>query len=487
MSQNGTISALTLVTMSFSLALTGCTVDPSELADSSVGTSEGYQYGEAGKPMLSAGRWWECFGDSGLNQLMDKLAADNPTLAAALARYDRARGELGLTRADQSPKVTGDVFAKRKRDSASGIFVPPERLYSEYRSALNLTYEIDLWGRVRQSVAAAQAELAAAGADWAAARLSLQAELARTYFQLRATQAEIEVVRGSLSLREENRKLVDARVRGGETTDLDLARAETELESTRAELLQLQRESAGFQNALAALSGEVPSSFQAPPGSLRFPPSIPAGIPSELLSRRPDIYAADRRMAAATARIGVTRASYLPRINLVGAAGLSSLEFTDFFDPNSFFGEIGPEIDIPIYSGGQIGSDFDRVFAESDETVALYREVVLTAFREVEDSLSSNRYLDREIGAHAAAAAAAERAARLSRKRYDGGLVSYLEVVDAERTALSEKRSLVQARAARVLSTVQLIQALGGGWEAPSEEESAKLAEYRVIGKKARN
>lgn len=170
-------------------------------------------------------------------------------------------------------------------------------------------------------------------------------------------------------------------------------------------------------------------------------------------------------MQAAAARIGATRASYLPRVNLVGIGGLSSLELEDLFDPASLFGEIGPEIEVPIYNAGRAGLDEDRAFAESDEAVELYRETVLAAFREVEDALSGIGYLDREIAAHRAASAAATRAARLSRTRYEGGFVSFFDVVDAERTSLNETRELVQARAARLLETVQLVQALGGGWE----------------------
>ena len=462
-------------------AVTGCKVDPADLADSNVDIGKGYRYGGNSRPLLPTGRWWECFGDSGLNRLMDKLGTDNPSLAAALARYDNARAELGLAKADQSPSISGEVSSTRNRDSGSAIFVPPERLYAQHRAALNLTYEIDLWGRVRQSVNAARAQLEAAGADWVAARLSLQAELARTYFQLRTSEAEIEVVNDSLEVRRENQRLIRARVEGGETTDLDLARADTEYEATRAELLQLQRERAQYVNAVAFLVGEVPANFDLPPGSLRSPPAIPSGIPSELLSRRPDIVAADRRMDAAVAQIGAVKASYLPRVNLVGTAGLSSLEFTDFFDPMSFFGQVGPDVTVPIYNGGQINSAVGQSFAVSDEAVARYREAVLTAFREVEDALVANRYLDSEIIAHSNAAAAASRASKLSRTRYDGGLVSYLEVVDAERTALSEERELVQAKSARLLSTVQLIQALGGGWEKPSSEAIAELTEVHTF------
>ncbi|MEM6279835.1 MAG: efflux transporter outer membrane subunit, partial [Verrucomicrobiota bacterium] len=345
------------------------------------------------------------------------------------------------------------------------IFVPTDRTYNEFRAALNLEYEIDLWGRVRQSVESARAEFEAAEADWAATRLSLRAELARTYYNLRFIDAEIHVLRKSLEVRDENRRLVDARVRGGETTDLDLARAETELEATRAQLLSLERTRATYFNALAFLVGEVPASFELPKGGIVAPPVIPSGLPSELLTRRPDIAAADARMRATTAQIGVVRASYLPRINLIGVGGLTSLEIEDFLNPSSFFGEIGPSVELPIYNAGRSGLDEDRAFANSDEAIGVYRETALGAFRDVEDALSGIRFLDLEIYAHRRAAASAERAERLSQKRYDGGLVSYLEVVDAQRTSLGEERELVQAKAARLLATVQLIEALGGGWE----------------------
>ena len=442
-------------------------MDPSDLRDSDIETGASYRSGSSSSSALPAGRWWDCFGDRGLNELIRRLDEENPSLAVALARYDRARAELGLTRVDRFPRIRGDARAVRKRDSSSGVFVPPELTYNEFRTALNLEYEVDLWGRVRRAVEAAEAESEAVEADWAAARLSLRSELARNYFQLRFLDSELAVVRRNLQLREESRKLVAARVAGGEVTDLDLARAETELEATRAQKLMLERERATYFHALAALTGEVPSQFALPRGGLSSPPKIPPGVPSQLLSRRPDIVAADRRMQAAAASIGVVKASYLPRITLLGSGGLSSLDADDLFSPTSLFGEIGPNIEIPLYNAGRAGVDVDRAFADSDEAVALYRETVLNAFREVEDALSGIHFLDREIRAHQAAATSAERAARLSRKRYDGGLISFLDVIDAERTSLNEDRELVQAKSARLLQTVQLIQALGGGWEVP--------------------
>ncbi|MDF1740235.1 MAG: efflux transporter outer membrane subunit [Verrucomicrobiales bacterium] len=468
---------LLAATGGFAVAMTGCNVDPSELSSSTVNAGAKYKNGGSERPLLPAGDWWACFNDPVLTQLIRKLEADNPSLAVALARYDRARNELGLAQADRFPSVSGDVVWKRKRDSASGVFVPPEINYSEYRAALNLKYEIDLWGRVRQTVEAAQAEEKAAAADVAAARLSLQAELAKQYFQLRYADAEMEILKRGVSLREENLRLVRARVNGGEETGLGLARAQTEVDSTKAQEHELSRSRASLFNAIAALCGEVPGQLKIPAGGIKDPPRIPSGLPSQLLTRRPDIVAADRRMAATVAQIGATKASYLPRVNLAASGGLSSLDLGTFFDPSSLFGEIGPEVQVPLYQAGRSGLDIGRAYANSDEAVALYRETVLKAFREVEDALSAMRYLDKEIVSRRRASASSGEATRLSSQRYKGGLVSYLEVVDAENSSLNAKRSRIQAESARLVTSVQLIQALGGGWEVPIPEADLESQE----------
>jgi len=451
------------------LSLNGClTTDPTSLDNTEINAGESYRHGADESSIPGAGDWWKKFNDAGLDQLMERAEAGNPGLQAALARYDQARGALGLAQADRFPSITGDALWKRKRDTASGVFVPDTLTYSQYRAALNLDYEIDLWGRVRHSVAAAEADFTASTAEFAAATLSLKAELARTWFQHRASTEEISLVRETLELREKNLHLIDERVDGGEANQLDLARAQTELESTRALLLQLQRESRATEHALAFLIGTSPSEFKVPDGTspLRTA-SIPAGVPSELLARRPDIAAAHARLQAASERLGVVKASYLPRITLGGTGGLSSLDLAKLFDAKSLFGEIGPGVQIPIFQGGRSKSDRLRIEASAREALANYREVVLDAFREVETALSDASFLNREITAHQRAATAAEKAANLSRERYTGGLSSYLEVIDAERTALDERRELTRSRASRQFAAVQLIQALGGGWTKP--------------------
>lgn len=430
----------------------------------------GAVYGEGGKGSLPApGNWWKNFNDPGLEDLLEELRKDSPGLKAALARYDQSRAALGLAKSDLFPTVFGDASARRLRDTGNSRFVLPQLTYNQFRSALNLDYEVDLWGRVRASIDAARAEMEATSADLDAAQLSLEAELARNYYQWRFANEELGVLNRSLELRQENVDLVDARVQGGETNQLDLDRARAELEATRAQKLQVERARAELEHAIAVLVGDAPGTFEFPSSAKRSGSGnaavIPAGVPSELLARRPDIAAAEARLAAAAARLKVTKKSYLPTVTLTGAGGLQGLDTAKFFDPVSLFGDIGPNVRVPIFQGGRIEGDIGQADARAVEALANYEEVVLGAFRDVEDALSGIRFLDREITAHRKAADSADSAAQLSRKRYEGGLVSYLEVVDAERTALNEKRELVRARSTRHLASVQLVQALGGGWE----------------------
>ncbi len=434
----------------------------------------GAAYGEGAAregSLPDPGNWWKHFDDDGLEDLLEHLRRESPGLKAALARYDRSRAALGLAEADFFPGFFGDGHAKRLRDTGNSRFVLPQLTYSQYRAALNLNYEIDLWGRVRKTVDAARAEMEASSADLDAAQLSLEAELARNYYQWRFANEEIRVLDRTLELRQENLDLVDARVRGGETNQLDLDRARAELEATRAQRLQVERARAELEHAIAVLVGEAPATFEFP-ASMKRPgvgkaAVIPSGLPSELLARRPDLAAAESRLAAAAARLGATKRSYLPSVTLTGVGGLQGVNTAEFFDPLSLFGEIGPQVNVPLFQGGRIVSDVERADADAREALATYEETVLAAFQDVEDALSGIRFLDREIVAHEKAAEAANSAATLSRKRYEGGLVSYLEVVDAERTALNEERELVRAKSARHLASVQLIQSLGGGWDKP--------------------
>ncbi|MDF1816854.1 MAG: efflux transporter outer membrane subunit [Verrucomicrobiales bacterium] len=457
------------------LLVTGCSSYEPDLCSVSPGGS--YRHGSGGD-MLPPGNWWKEFDDTALNELMCRFDESNPSLDAALARREQVRASLGIEAAGFYPTVVGDLSAKRHRDSQNGLFVPESPLYSQFEAALNLQYEIDLWGRVRKSVAAARSDYLASEGDFAAAILSLKASLARNYYQFRYIEEEIDVVRETVDLRQQNRDLIKVRVDAGDTTDLDLARADAELETARAQQLELERSREEFYHAIAALVGTTPAEFTMPKRDPRIsvPEFPPGGFPCELLSRRPDVYAARERVCAATARIGVTAAEFLPRFTIAGTGGVSSLKLSTLLDPDSLFGNIGPEIRIPVFQAGRSKSEIARAEEVAKESLALYREAVLNAVRDTETSVSDASWLDRQIVALRRSDAASAKAGRLSRARYEDGLVSYLEVIDADRVALNARRELIRTRTARQLAAIRAVQALGGGWAVCLDSEPQVVA-----------
>ena len=410
-----------------------------------------------------AGSWWTLFNDAELDRLI-RACERAPSARAALARYDAARGTLGLARADAWPSVTGSGYGRRQRDSGRANF--SAGTFNDYRAALNLSWEIDLWGRVRRSVQAAQADTQAAQFDYQAALLSLRGEVARTYLSLRFADAEIALLQRTESLRRESRRLMKTRFERGADSRIDYERAVTEHDGVRAELAQLQAERARFENALAALIGRDPSSFRlAPNGRAPRIPGGPAAIPGELLRRRPDLAASERRLAAASERVGVAIASYLPRINLTGQGGSQALQASELFNSSSRLWRLGPEITVPLFQGPRGKGDRSRAEADYREALANYRDLLLRAVRECEDSLGDERFLARAANARQSGAAGAQRVAALARKRYAGGIADYFELVEAERTALQEERTLLGIDQARALAATRLIEALGGGWK----------------------
>lgn len=412
----------------------------------------------------SEGSWWAMFHDAELNRLI-KLADDNnPGGRAALARYDQARGALGLARADAFPSLTAEAYGHRQQDSGNSNF--SSGIYNDYRAAMNLSWEIDLWGRVRRSIGAAVARKDAALYDYQGAILSLRGEVARTYFALRFTDAEIALLEETAGLRAEARRLMKARSEAGASSRIDFDRAVTEHESVVAELEQLRSQRTRQENALAALTGSNPSSFHlAANGRTPSIPGAVSAVPSDLLRRRPDIAAAERRLAAASDTIGLAIASYLPRLSLTATGGVRSLNASDLFNSQSKLWSLGPELDIPLFQGGRAFGDKARAEAAYREALENYRDTLLTAVRETEDSLADAHHLTRAAGARSRGATAAESAANLTRKRYSAGVTDYFEVVDAERTALNEQRSALSVDLARALAATRLIQALGGGWQ----------------------
>ena len=415
--------------------------------------------------------WWRTFNDPALNELETRALAANQDLRAALARVQQARAVAGVARADYLPSLSVDPSVSRDRTSRTLDNPLPVTPSTIHRLPLDLTWELDLFGRVRRLNESTRAELAAAGATFEAARLSLTAEVATTHFTLRALDRELRVVNSTADLRRDALKLVQSRLNSGTANDLDLARAETELATTEADAASLAIRRSATQNALAVLLGEPAPSFNSSDSGSSLSalssqlPQVPAGLPSALLSRRPDIVAAERQLAAANARIGVAKAAFFPAISLTGSAGYASADISNLFNSDSRLWSIGPSLYLPIFQGGRNRANLANARAVFEENIAQYRQSVLIAFREVQDALTASRLLVDQSAAQSRAVASARRGAELAQKRYDAGYVSYLEVVDAQRTALDVERADAQLAGQRWVTEIALIKALGGGWQ----------------------
>jgi multidrug efflux system outer membrane protein len=421
---------------------------------------------------IARGRWWTVFDDAQLNALEDQAAQANQTLKAGLARLTQARAIARASEADRVPRVDAGAGVTRTRPSpaSQGLAADADaRASTLWRAELSASYEVDLFGRVANSIAAAGADAEQQAALQRSLLLAIQADVAQAYFTIRALDAEIALLDATVKLREDALSLVARREKAGEISELDTARAKTELSVTRAEGIGLTKQRAEAEHALAVLLGKAPSelSIQAAPLAFR-PIAIPAGLPSALLERRPDIAAAERAMAAANARIGVARAAKFPNLSLTGALGFESAEIGDLFRWSSRTWLLGPlvgtALSVPIFDGGRNQALEANARAQYDEALADYRQSVLVAFREVEDGLSGLRILSQQAREQQLSIASAERAAQLSGTRYRAGYVNYLEVIDAERSVLGTRRAATQIERDRALATVALIRALGGGW-----------------------
>jgi multidrug efflux system outer membrane protein len=414
---------------------------------------------------FARGEWWKAFGDPRLDELETRALAANQTLRGAAARVAQARAAAGFARGSYWPQLAVNGSVTREQTSETVANPLPNPLSTTYRLPLEASWEIDLFGRVRKAVASARAEAEASGATFESVRLALTAEVAATYFSLDATDRELALLNDTVALRRRALDLVTARVKSGTAADLDAARAETELGTSEAEQAALSNQRAALQNSLAVLVGSSPIDFAlATKLHDAMAPEIPVGLPSDLLERRPDIAAAERSLAAANARIGVAKAAFFPAISLTGGAGYASGDVDRLFNTDSRIWSIGPRLYLPIFQGGRNRANLDRSRAAYDEAVASFRQQVLVAFREVQDALSAARWIAQESEAQSRALAAARRAAARAHTRYDAGYVSYLEIIDAERTVLLLERATAQLSARQLNARVALIKALGGGW-----------------------
>jgi multidrug efflux system outer membrane protein len=416
------------------------------------------------------GEWWKAFNDSTLNKLIDDATAANANLAAAAARVKQARAIAGVVEADRVPTVNAGLGVQRARASANALGLPegtPVAPATSWQGRLTASYEVDLFGRIGNNVSAAQADAAASEATFRSVLLALQADVAQTYFRLRATDAELAFLNETVRLREENVRINQRRFDLGDLGELDLARSKTELSTTRSEAIALERQRAQFEHALAVLLGKPAAAFGADSNPLLASsslPGIPAGLPSALLERRPDIAAAQRAMIASNARIGVAKSAMFPALALTAAGGGQSADLSDVFKWSSRTWVIGALLSMPIIDGGRTNANIARSEAALEESVASYRHSVLTAFAEVEDNLAGLRTLAGQAQAIDDAVASARRSAELANKLYQAGRSSYLDVLDAQRNLAAVERSAVQLRGTRATTTVALIRSLGGGW-----------------------
>jgi len=418
------------------------------------------------------GEWWLAFSDPALNQLINDATRANANLAVAAARVKQARAIAGVAEADRIPQVGVSASGQRQRASDLSLGLPagtPVAPAKAFNASLTASYEVDLFGRVSSNVGAARSDAASVEATYQSVLLAVQADVAQTYFRLRATDAELETLSRTVQTREENVKVNQRRFDLGDIGEFDLSRAKTELATARAEAIGLQRQRATTEHALAVLLGKPAASYTAGNSPLldsALLPAVPAGMPSTLLERRPDIAAAQRSMEAANARIGVARSAMFPALSLnAAAAGASGSTVADVFKWSSRSWLLGAMMSMPLIDGGRNSANIRRAEAALEESVGSYRQSVLQAFAEVEDNLAGLRILQAQAVQLDEALVSARRSADLAQKLYAAGRSSYLDLLDAQRNLAAVERSAVQLRGNRAITTVALIRALGGGWD----------------------
>lgn len=454
------------------LAAGGCTVGPKYQRPA---TEVPAAYKDAGnwKPAepgdaVAKGNWWEVYQDPQLNALEEQIAVSNQNLKIAQAQFLQARAALKVSRSGLFPMVTGGVTAARLHQSQNRPLFNTRTSntdYSDYTIPFDASYEADVWGRVRRTVEASRAEAQASAADLATVDLSLHAELALDYFSLRGLDAQKALLDSTVVSYEKALDLTQSRYHGGLASAVEVAQAQTILETTRAQAVDVMVQRAAFEHAIAVLIGQPASTYSLPVKPLSTPPpAIPPGLPSDLLERRPDIAAAERRVQEANALIGVARAAYFPLITLSAAGGFESAIITTLIQGPSGLWSFGGAAVETIFDAGRRRGISDEAIAAHEQTVANYRETVLTAFQQVEDNLSALRILEDEAKTEDGAVAAAEHSLALSINRYKGGVTSYLEVTTAQSAALADEVTAVNILTRRMTASVLLVKALGGGW-----------------------
>lgn len=413
--------------------------------------------------------WWAVFGDPTLSELETKLATANPDLLAAVARFEQARAIARQEVSNEFPTLGLGASASRGRSSATGPLssftggVPVTS--NSFLASLNLNWEIDLFGRLRNTANAARAQAQGSEADAAAVALSLQAELATDYFNLRGDDTTIALLEDTIKVFDRAYDLTKNRYQEGIAAATDVDQADTQRQNARAQLAGVRRDRAQLEHAVAVLLGVVPSTFTLAPAQLAGSvPPVGPGLPSTLLQRRPDVARAERAMATANAQIGVARAAWFPVFNLTGEAGYQSIIGSQWFKAPSRIWSVGPSATVPLLDFGARAAVNRQARAAYEEAVDNYRKTALTAYQEVEDSLAALHHLADEVAADQAASKSAESAASHSDKRYDAGVADYVEVTTTHTAALQEERDTISARVSQLNAAVALVRATGGGW-----------------------
>jgi NodT family efflux transporter outer membrane factor (OMF) lipoprotein len=473
----GTVAALVVLLI---VTLEGCTVGPKYVKPSTPMTPAykeevpaSYQQSEQWTPanprdQASRGKWWEIFGDAELTQLEEQVATSNQNLKVYEARFREARAAIRFNRAAQFPTISTSPSAGYVKSSDFSQNLPSkveEASTGNFVLPFDLSYELDLWGRVRRSVAAAREEAQATAADYETAKLSLEAELALDYFELRSADAQKQLLDDTVKAYTDNLQLTLNRFKGGVAPKADVAQAQTQLDTTRVQDTDVTVQRAQFEHAIAVLVSKPPADFSLAAAPLdTAPPSIPIGLPSALLQRRPDIAAAERRVAEANQQIGIARAAYFPTVTLGGTAGFAGTQGSNWFTWPSAFWAFGPALAETLFDAGRRRATSVSARASYDATVATYRQTSLTAFQEVEDNVAALRILENEAKQQQEAVASAKDTLQLFTNRYKGGVDTYLQVITAQATELANERNAIDIQRRRIDASVLLIKALGGGW-----------------------
>lgn len=439
-----------------------------ELAPSAAGPQSEWKASQP-QDQVIRGKWWEIFNDPQLNSLEERVNVSNQNLKIAEAQFRQARDLVRINRSGlypnikTGPSITGEQLSKNAPTPSTNA----GQTLGDFVLPFDLSYEADVWGRIHRTVEAATEKAQASAGDLEAARLSIHAELAVDYFALRGLDAQKQLLDSTVAAYQQALDLTTHRYEGGLAAKVEVAQAETQLEATEAQAVDVEEPRAQFEHAIALLVGQPASTFSIPASPLHTPPpTIPVGVPSNLLERRPDIAAAELRVAAANAEIGVAKTAFYPTLLLSATGGFEGSSIVNWFSWPSHLFAVGPSLLQTLYDAGARHAVSDQAWAAYDANVASYRQSVLGAFQEVEDNLAALRILDEESTKQARAVKSAQYSLALSTNRYKGGLVTYLEVTTAQSAALSNERTAVDILTRRMTSSVLLIKALGGGWDA---------------------